>query len=446
MSLITVCQSTHSGHNAEYIVVDRIYTDLGTVQGTDSVVGQGQYQGGIVNTGEVACAAGLVLLRLQGEGVHVDTNSGDVGVVLVGLDQVEVASLTVAEPVVTVELDDTGYNGVVASQTLNTGYGVSRLQDGTVPPVGVVEGLLSLPGANYVVVAADERVTLNYPYKLLARVVEVQANLVLGTGDGLTASVLQLLNQVLVRDLGEAATLVSVQVDVIYVQGGRDQSGLGDAVTDGVSAGGGHVPAQVVQVVELKVNLDLVVLEGNQGQSQSRVAVEPELKRDVQSVLRGTLQDLRAGVGLTTVAGVVAVLTALGQQVNQLGYIANHLSIASLLSSLLGQLIPNLEPVTVVLVNLLSANLQLYVGNQVVTDPVQPAELSTRAIAGLEGYGRQSGLQVDAVNQVSVTGDCACYLLAEVGRAVEGLLNSLHGKVSVASVDDLEEGNLRVAS
>jgi len=49
------------------------------------------------------------------------------------------------------------------------------------------------------------------------------------------------------------------------------------------------------------------------------------------------------------------------------------------------------------------------------------------------------------VDQIAVTGDCACYLLAEVGRAVEGLLNRLHGEVCVASVDYLEEGNLRVA-
>jgi len=49
------------------------------------------------------------------------------------------------------------------------------------------------------------------------------------------------------------------------------------------------------------------------------------------------------------------------------------------------------------------------------------------------------------VDQVTVTGDCALYLLAEVRRAVERLLNGLHGEVCVATVDDLEEGNLGVA-
>jgi len=34
-----------------------------------------------------------VVLRLEGEGVDVDTNGGDVGVVLVRLDQVEILAL-----------------------------------------------------------------------------------------------------------------------------------------------------------------------------------------------------------------------------------------------------------------------------------------------------------------------------------------------------------------
>jgi len=383
--LIAVRKSSHSGHNAEHVVVCRIDTNLGTVQRTDRVVGQCEYKCGIVDTGEVACAAGLVLLRLEGEGVDVDADSGDVGVVLVRLDQVEVASLTVGEAVVSVELDNAGNDGVVARQALNTCDGVARLQDGAVPPVGVVEGLLSLPGANNVVVAADERVTLNNPDKLLARVVEVQANLVVSRCNGLTARVLELLDEVLVGDLGEAAALVRVQVDVIYVEGGRDQARLGDAVTDCVSGCRRHVPAQVVELLELEVDLNLVVLEGDEGERQARVAVEPELEGDVQCVLRGALQHLRRGVGLTTVARIVAVLTALCEEVDQLGNVANHLRIASLLARLLGKLIPDLEPVTVVLVDLLSANLKLNVGNQVVTDPVEPAELGTRAVSRLEG-------------------------------------------------------------
>jgi len=83
--LIAVSKSTHATHDTKYVIVSGIYAYLGTVAAADSVVGQSQDQGGIVNAGEVAGAAGLVVLRLQGKAVYVDTYSGDVGVVLVGL-------------------------------------------------------------------------------------------------------------------------------------------------------------------------------------------------------------------------------------------------------------------------------------------------------------------------------------------------------------------------
>jgi hypothetical protein len=43
------------------------------------------------------------------------------------------------------------------------------------------------------------------------------------------------------------------------------------------------------------------------------------------------------------------------------------------------------------------------------------------------------------VDQIAVTGDRALDLLAKVGRPGKGLLNGLHGKVGVATVDDLED-------
>jgi len=48
------------------------------------------------------------------------------------------------------------------------------------------------------------------------------------------------------------------------------------------------------------------------------------------------------------------------------------------------------------------------------------------------------------VDQVAVAADRACDALAEVGSAVEGLLNRLHREVGVTAVHDLEERDLRV--
>jgi len=389
-----------------------------------------------------------VLLRLQGEGVHIDTNSGDVGVVLVRLDQVEVLALALIKSIVAVELDLGSHNRVVARQALNTGHGVARLQHRAIPPIGVVVALLALVGVDGGIGAVYERITLNNPHELLARVVEVHLDLVGRGGHRLTAGELELLNQVLVRDLGEASALIRVQVDVVNIQGRRDQARGGHTVTDGVLVrrrGGGVVEAQIGQLLELQPDLDLVVLEGDQGQSKTRVAAEPELQGNVQSVLRGARGNLVEGVGLRVVgAGSIAALTTLDEQVDQLRHVANHLGITGLLTSLLGELVPDVEPVTIVLVDLLATNLNIHVVDQVVTDPVQPPELSTRAVRGLESNLGQGGLEVDTVDQVTITRDGALNLLAEVGSTREGLLDGLHGEVGVATVDDLEEGNLRV--
>jgi len=81
-----------------------------------------------------------------------------------------------------------------------------------------------------------------------------------------------------------------------------------------------------------------------------------------------------------------------------------------------------------------------------VANPVEPAELGTRAVSGLEGDRRQRRLEVHAVDQVTVALDRARDLVAETRIAVERVLDRLHREVRVAAVDHLEEGDLRVAS
>ncbi len=242
-----------------------------------------------------------MLLGLQGERVDVDAHRRDVGVVLVGLHLVEVASLADLEAIVAVQLEECRDHGVLARHALHAGHGVARLQHGAVPPVGEVERLLTLPRVHVAVVTGHIRVTLHNPYELLARVVEVQFELIGGGGDGLHTRELQGLNQVLVGHLGELAALVRVQVQVVHIQRRRHQICVVHTVADGVHVGllGGDVPAQVAEFVELQVHAHLVVLERNEGQRQTRVAAEPELERDVQRVLGCALAHLIRGVGLT---------------------------------------------------------------------------------------------------------------------------------------------------
>ena len=452
--LVGVRETAHTRHNAEHVVVDGVDADLRRVVRVDRVVGEREQQRRVINTREVAAAGRLVLLRLEGERVHVDAHGGDVRVVLVRLHQVEVATLALRETVVSVELDLRRDDRVVARHALHAGDGVARLQHRPIPPVGVVERLLTLPGVDDRRVAADEAVALDNPHQLLRGVVEVHLDLVGRRRHGLAARELQLLDQVLVRDLGEAAALIRVEVDVVNVQRRRHQASRRNALLDGVrrvldrhaaNRGGGVVPLEHVEGVELEPDLDLVVLERNERQRQTRVAVEPELEGDVQRVLRRAVAHLLRGVGLARAARVVAALTALDDQVRQGGHVAHHLGVARLETRLLRQLVPDLEPVTVVLVNLLTADLHVDVVDEVVANPVEPAELRTRAVRRLERDLGERALEVDAVDQIAVAADRALHLLAEVRRAVERLLNGLHGEVRVAAVDHLEEGNLRVA-
>jgi hypothetical protein len=70
-----------------------------------------------VDTREVASSRRLVLLGLKGKGVDVDTSSGNIGVVLIRLNKVEVRTKALLEAVVAIELKLGANNGVASSVT-----------------------------------------------------------------------------------------------------------------------------------------------------------------------------------------------------------------------------------------------------------------------------------------------------------------------------------------
>jgi hypothetical protein len=63
-------------------------------------------------------------------------------------------------------------------------------------------------------------IRLDNPDKLLARVVEVELDLVGRRADGLVTSELELFNEVLVGVLGHLAALISVEENVVNIEGG----------------------------------------------------------------------------------------------------------------------------------------------------------------------------------------------------------------------------------
>lgn len=371
LSLVAVCQTTHTAHDAQDIVVGREHLDL---RGTG---GGGDLQVGGVDAREVQGAGGLVLLGLQGERVDVDTLvGGDVLVVLEGLHQVEVGTRALGEAVVTVQLQQSIGNHVAGTRSVGEqGGGVNNGRGVVVPVVGTRLG--------------------DNPDQLLDGVVQRQLDGVGTRAHALGTGVLQLLNQVLVGQLSEAAALVRVQEDVVNPQRGVGQVGGAGAAGNGVLG------------IELDVDLDLVVLEGDQGQSQTDVAAEPELEGN-EDGLSGSLGNILANHGLET----------------------------SALARWQRQLVPDVHPVGVVLVDALTTDLDL--------NGLQQAQTGVGLVGDTAGLDWQIGLQVDTVDQITVAGDLARDAATEANGTVEGLLDGLHGEVGVTAVNHLEEGDLRV--
>jgi len=134
-------------------------------------------------------------------------------------------------------LEDTSRDEGVGARGLS---GATEGVDGgreSINGIGVVEGLgtedleestVALEGSAVV----DVGVGLNNPDELLARVVEVDLDLVTGRSDRLVTGVLELLNEVLVGVLSHLSALIGIQEDEVNVDRGGNKGLL-------VGAGGG---------------------------------------------------------------------------------------------------------------------------------------------------------------------------------------------------------------
>jgi hypothetical protein len=506
--LVGVGEATHTGHHAEDVVVERIDADLRSASTRNRVEGHRELEGRLVDTGEVAGAGRLVLLGAESEGVHVDTSGRGAAVVLVGLNAVEVRALALSETVLAVELElgdfnrvlafaantgvednlgeevvDTGLelasaaeilsvsanhgatlgevlseesSGVATSTVLDSGLGAVGLGEergddavsGEV--IGVVEGLGTTnrrePSGGR---AVNEGVALDDPEELLHGVVEVELDLVGGRGDGLRTSVLNLLDEVLVGLLGEAAALLSVEVHVVDVEGGSGE-GLGRRSNRGTNSG-----LRILAVLPgLEVNIDanLVVLEGDEGDRKTRVAAEPELERDVEGLGGGTGAGDAGDRGLRAGASGIERDTVAALREHKVVGVADEGVEGRNRTSLSGELGPDLHPVTILAINALAADFNLNLLDEAVADVVEPAEaLGGGRTADNTGIGsgdrnlRENDLDVGLVHQIRIAVDDSRDTLVEVGLTVEGNLNGLNREVGVALVEDLPESDLRVA-
>jgi hypothetical protein len=134
-------------------------------------------------------------------------------------------------------------------------------------------------------------------------------------------------------DLSKTSALVSVEVDVVNVKRRCFKRRDAEEVILGIkrdTAVAELVSSYVALVLlaELENDLYLMVLEGDQGESKTGVAAEPELEGNIES----------SGFGLSK-----------GGTSKSEG-VSNHIVISYLMAGLLRELVPDVKPITILFV------------------------------------------------------------------------------------------------
>ena len=355
----------------------------------------------VVDAGEVAGAGGLVLLGLEREGVGVDTGVGAAGVVVEGLDLVEILTVLRLEAVLAVEDELELLHRTLRLLSPGNSTSAAGHDDGSASSRGNgkvagggrggIRGTESERGVSRTLTEVPEVLGIRAskaPHELLDGVVVGKADLLGATVDAVDSvntGVLDLLDEVFVTLLSEAATLLGVEVDVVSPH-------LEDALVEV----GVHVPSEV------EIDADLVVLERDEGEVETGVAVEEEEEGEEHSLALA-----RGG----------------------------HLAVSGLLGLIEVKLGVEAPPLLVLLVYTLTTDGELDGRDRALGSP-------------LGGSIRGGGLQLDihVTDEITVAGDSHGNAAGVAGVTVEGLLDVLHREVGVALVFRLVKGYLGVTS
>ena len=349
--------------------------------------------------------------------------------------------------------DEVARGGLILSAECVDGVGKSIDGVGVVVRLGT-QGLEKHLGVIKGSAVINVGIRLNHPDEFLARVVEVQLDLVGRGSNRLVTSELHLLDEVLVGVLCHLAALIRVEENIVNIEGSRHQGLLvRDRGRDRAGGSGGieglHGPETLADGADIKVDLHFVVLQSDERERESGVLAKPEHQGDVEGGLRkcvtggAHLGRTRGGRARTRDGGEGGV-----GDVGQLGSVADHLEVPTLLFRGQGKLVPDVHPVTVLAINALATNLHLHLGDEVLTDEIQPTGIDSirtgrhHRLVDL----RESHLKIGAVRQISVTGDGAGNTATEIGLAGKGLFDGLHRKVRVASVRHLPKSYLGSSS
>tara|TARA_B100001540_G_scaffold240336_1_gene214952 strand:+ start:68 stop:820 length:753 start_codon:yes stop_codon:yes gene_type:complete len=218
--------------DAEDVVVNGEHVEVGG--GGSTAVRSLDSDLSVIDARKVAGTGRLMLLGLKGKRVSIHTGHGGTSVVLEGLHLVEVLTVLLLHAILTVEDKLEGIDGAVTllSPDIRTvgSVGTELEERGTTGGGRDEGGSTGLEagsaigrhnsvdrGGEVPKVGTSDGTTVSAEDKLLDGVVVGEADLLGGAdgSEGIGASVLNLLNEVLVTLLGESPTLLSVEVDVV---------------------------------------------------------------------------------------------------------------------------------------------------------------------------------------------------------------------------------------
>ena len=204
--------------------------------------------------------------------------------------------------------------------------------------------------------------------------VEVELDLVRGRADRLVTRELELLNEVLVGVLGHLATLIRIEEDVVNIEGSSNKRllvGLGNRDRARRAGKGLDGPEALTNRLEIDVDLDLVVLESDEGKSKAGVAAEPEKEGNVESGLR---EGVAGGADLVGATGSGTGASDGGEggvcDVGKLGGVTDHLEVAAEVLGRHRELVPDVHPVTILTIDALATNLDFNLRDELLTGEI----------------------------------------------------------------------------
>jgi hypothetical protein len=314
--------------------------------------------------------------------------------------------------------------------------------------IGVVEGL-STEQAVQELVAVKGRTVVNVliwlddPDEFFNGVVKVEFDLVGRRTDGLITGELELFDEVLVGVLGHAPTLIGIQENVVDVEGGSNErlvvcGGNATAKSGAVSAvQRTNGPQALIDGTDIKVDLDFVVLKGDQRQSKTGVAAVPELEGNVEGGFREGITrsaNLARSVALARTVNIIE--RGIGDK-GEFSGVSDHTVITASLVNGQSEIVPDVHPVTVLAIDALTTDFDFNLRNELFTREVEPAGVHSRTGVGILHTlvdFRKSNLKVSAVRKITIAADSASNTTTEIGLSIKGLFNGLHSKVGVTFV------------